>query len=476
MGFPNGFLWGGATAANQCEGAYNEGGRGLANVDVIPHGEARWAVMVGERKMLDFEDGYYYPAQQAIDMYHHYKEDIALFAEMGFKTYRLSIGWSRIFPNGDDAEPNEEGLAFYEDLFRECKKHGIEPLVTITHFDCPIHLIKEYGGWRNRRLIDFYKNLVTVLFTRYKGLVRYWLTFNEINMILHLPFMGAGLVFEEGEDREAVEYLAAHNELVASAWATKIAHEIDPDMMVGCMLAAGTCYPYSCKPADVRRAQESNQENYFFVDVQSRGYYPAYAKKFLERRGIDVGMTAEDEKILAENTVDFISFSYYNTRCAAAEPQEGAETGAGNAFEGVVNPYIEKSEWGWGIDPLGFRITINDLYDRYQKPLFVVENGLGAKDEPNADGSIDDDYRIDFLRRHIEAMRDAITEDGVEMLGYTTWAPIDLVSASTGEMSKRYGFIYVDRDDAGNGTLERRRKKSFGWYKKVIATNGEDLA
>ncbi len=475
MAFPEGFLWGGATAANQCEGGYNEGGRGLANVDVMPHGPERRAVGAGLRKMLDFEDGYYYPAQNAIDMYHRYREDIKLFGEMGFKTYRLSIGWTRIFPNGDEDEPNEEGLAFYEDLFRACHEQGIEPLVTITHFDLPIHLIKEYGGWRNRKLIDMYKKLVTVLFTRYKGLVKYWLTFNEINMILHLPFMGAGLVFEEGEDKQAIEYLAAHNELVASAWATKIGHEIDPENKIGCMLAAGTYYPYSCKPEDVRAAQLENQKNYFFVDVQSRGYYPAYALKMLERDGIDIGMTDEDKRVLAENTVDFISFSYYSTRCAADESTECERT-QGNAFAGAKNPYLKASQWGWAIDPLGFRITLNDLWDRYQKPLFVVENGLGAKDVVEQDGSINDDYRIDYLRQHIAAMRDAITEDGVEMLGYTTWGPIDLVSAGTGEMSKRYGFIYVDRDDAGNGTLARSKKKSFDWYKKVIATNGEDLS
>lgn len=476
MAFRNDFLWGGATAANQCEGAYNVDGRGLANVDVAPHGPERYAVVSGQRKMLDFEDGYYYPAQTGIDFYHHYKEDIALFAEMGFKTFRMSLAWTRIFPNGDETEPNEAGLAFYEDVFRECQKHGIEPLVTITHFDCPIHLIKEYGGWRNRKLIDFYKNLATTIFTRYKGLVKYWLTFNEINMILHLPFMGAGLVFEEGENKEAVEYLAAHNELIASAWATKIAHEIDPEVKIGCMLAAGTYYPYSCRPGDVRQAQLDNQDNYFFVDVQSRGYYPAYAVKKLERLGIDVGMTDEDREILAANTVDFISFSYYSTRCSAGADNPEVERTQGNAFAGAKNPYLQQSQWGWAIDPLGFRITLNDLYDRYQKPLFVVENGLGAKDVVEEDGSINDDYRIDYLRQHIAAMRDAVTEDGIDLLGYTTWGPIDLVSAGTGEMSKRYGFIYVDRDDAGNGTLKRSKKKSFDWYKHVIETNGEDLA
>ena len=429
MPFPEGFLWGGATAANQCEGAYDEGGRGLANVDVIPHGSERNDVSRGLRRMLDFEPGYYYPAQTGIDFYHHYREDIELFAEMGFKVFRLSIAWTRIFPHGDEETPNEEGLAFYEDVFRCCRAHGIEPLVTITHFDCPIHLVKEYGAWRNRKLIDFYKKLVRVLFTRYKGLVRWWITFNEMNMILHRPFMGAGIVLEPGENPLAAEYRAAHNELVASAWAVKIAHEIDPENKVGCMLAAGSYYPYSCRPEDVRAAQLKNQENYFFVDVQSRGYYPGYA-----------GGVAE-----------------------------------GNAFAGVENPFVRTSDWGWIIDPLGFRITINDLWDRYQKPLFVVENGLGAYDEVKPDGSIDDDYRIEYLREHIEAMRDAIEEDGVEMLGYTTWGPIDLVSAGSGEMEKRYGFIYVDRDNQGSGTLARSKKKSFSWYKQVIATNGEDL-
>ena len=472
--FPEGFLWGGATAANQCEGGFDEGGRGLANVDVIPHGPDRREAMLGNGTPLACDDEHYYPSHEAIDLYHHYREDIALLAEMGFKVYRMSLAWTRIFPNGDEEEPNEAGLAFYEDVFRECRAHGIEPLVTITHFDLPIHLIKEYGGWRSRKLIEFYKRLARSLFSRYRGLVRYWLTFNEINMILHLPFMGAGLVFAEGENREQAMYLAAHNELVASAWATKIAHEIDPDVKVGCMLAAGSYYPYSCNPADVREAQLKNQENYFFVDVQARGHYPSFALRKFEREGIDVGMTEEDEKILAENTVDFVSFSYYSSRCTAAEPPADAEM-TGNAFRGVKNPYLQASQWGWAIDPLGLRITMNDLWDRYQKPLFIVENGLGARDEVEADGSINDDYRIDYLRAHIETMRDAIVEDGVELWGYTTWGPIDLVSASTGEMSKRYGFVYVDRDDAGNGTLERRRKKSFYWYKKVIASNGADL-
>lgn len=474
MSFRKDFLWGGATAANQCEGGYNEGQRGLANVDVIPTGADRRKVITGQRKMLDFEDGYFYPAKEAIDMYHHYKEDIALFGEMGFKTYRLSIGWTRIFPNGDEEQPNEEGLKFYEDLFKECHKYGIEPLVTITHFDCPIHLIKEYGGWRNRKMIDFYEKLVRVLFDRYKGLVKYWLTFNEINMILHAPFLGAGLVFEEGENQEQVKYQAAHHELVASALATKIAREVDPENQVGCMLAAGSYYPYSCNPKDVWESVKGNRGNYFLIDVQSRGAYPPYALKELEHKGVVIEMEAGDSDILKDNTVDFISFSYYASRVAADE-NSGVEKTAGNLFPTIKNPYLETSEWGWQIDPLGLRITMNDLFDRYQKPLFIVENGLGAVDEVMDDGTINDDYRISYLKAHLQAMKNAVEEDGVDLMGYTSWGCIDLVSAGTGEMKKRYGFIYVDRDNEGKGTLKRSRKKSFEWYKQVIASNGENL-
>ena len=468
------FLWGGATAANQCEGGYQEGGRGLANVDVTPHGKDRFPVLAGKMKMLEVDGEHYYPALKSIDMYHHFREDIKLFGEMGFKTYRLSIGWTRIFPKGDELEPNEEGLKFYEELFKECHKYGIEPLVTITHFDCPIHLVKEYGGWRNRKLIEFYQRLVTVLFTRYKGLVKYWLTFNEINMILHAPFIGGGIVFEEGDNEEQIKYTAAHNQLVASAYATKIAHEIDPENKVGCMLAAGNYYPYTCHPNDVFKAMNADRENYFFIDVQSRGEYPRYALKHFEREKIDVGMTAEDIKVLKENTVDFISFSYYASRTASADPEVNKTT-AGNIFSSLKNPYLQLTEWGWQIDPLGLRITMNMLYDCYQKPLFIVENGLGAKDVLTENGEVIDDYRIQYLREHIRSFMDAVELDGVELWGYTTWGCIDLVSAGTGEMSKRYGFIYVDRDDAGNGTLKRSKKKSFDWYKKVIESNGEVL-
>lgn len=471
-GFREGFLWGGALAANQCEGAYNEGGRGLANVDICPHGENRFKVMMGEVKELKPLEGEFYPSHEAIDFYHTYKEDIALFAEMGFKCLRISIAWSRIFPNGDETTPNEEGLKFYEDMFKEMKKNGIEPVVTICHFDTPIGIIEKFGGWKNRKFIDFYLNYCEAIFTRYKDLVKYWMTFNEINIILHLPFMGAGVRFEEGDNKLQIKYQAAHHELVASALATKMAHEIMPNAMVGCMLAAGANYPFSSKPEDVLSAMENARENFFFIDVQSRGEYPGYAKRFLKDNGIELVMEEGDEEILKNNTVDYIGFSYYSSRCSAAATEE--ELTEGNVFKSVRNPYLKASEWGWQIDPLGLRITCNELHDRYQKPLFIVENGLGAIDKVEEDGSINDDYRIEYLREHVIAMKEAV-KDGVDLLGYTPWGCIDLVSASTGEMSKRYGFIYVDKDNAGKGTLKRSKKKSFYWYKKVIATNGEEV-
>lgn len=429
-------------------------------------------IITGQVKHFDFDDEHFYPGKEAIDFYHRYKEDIALFSEMGFKTFRMSIGWSRIFPKGDETEPNEEGLKFYEDVFKECKKYGIEPLVTITHFDIPMHLVTEYGGWRNRKMLGFYENLVTVLFNRYKGLVKYWLTFNEINVLLHAPFMGAGVVFEEGENRNQVLYTAAHHELVASAIATKIAHEVDPENKVGCMIAAGKFYPLTPKPEDVKAAIDKDRENYFFIDVQAHGEYPGYALKFFEREGLNIPIEEGDLELLKAHTVDFVSFSYYASRVAQAEDVEQTEA---NLLASVDNPYLKKSEWGWAIDPLGFRNTINDLTDRYRKPLFVVENGLGAVDTPDENGYVEDDYRIDYLAQHIRAMRDAIIIDGAEILGYTTWGPIDLVSAGTGEMKKRYGFIYVDRDNYGNGSLKRSKKKSFDWYKEVIATNGASI-
>lgn len=471
--FPDNFLWGGATAANQCEGAYLEGGRGLSNVDFIPAGDKRFPVACGEMDPGELGQHERFPSRKAIDMYHHYKEDIGLFAEMGFKVYRFSICWSRIFPEGDEAVPNETGLQFYENIIDECRKYHIEPLITISHFDVPVHLIEKYGSWRNRKMVDLYLNLCRVLFTRFNGKVKYWLTFNEINMILHMPYMAAGLTFAPEEDRKTVCYTAAHHELIASALAVKLAHEINPDNMVGCMLAAGNAYPYSCNPADVMESIRMDRENYYFADVQARGYYPSYAQKQLERDGIRIPFIEGDDRILEEGTVDFVSFSYYNSMVASGDPQmQGAAKG--NIFASIENPYLKSSEWGWQIDPLGLRITLNSLYDRYQKPLFIVENGLGARDEMQ-DGKIKDDYRIDYLREHIRAMKDAVLIDGVDLIGYTTWGCIDLISASTGEMRKRYGFIYVDADEECRGTLNRHPKKSFYWYKKVIESGGEAL-
>ena len=467
---PNDFLWGGAFAAHQFEGGWNAGGKGPSVVDVMTAGAHGVPRKITETIMEDT----FYPNHEAIDFYGRYKEDIALLAGMGLKCLRTSIAWTRIFPNGDELEPNEEGLKFYDNVFDELLKYGIEPVITLSHFELPLHLAREYGGFRNRKLVDFFERFAEVCFKRYKNKVKYWMTFNEINMILHLPFMGAGVRFEEGDNELQIKYQSAHHELIASALATKMAHEIIPGAMIGCMLAAGATYAYSCNPEDVQKAMDKERENLFFIDVQSRGEYPGYAKRFLRENGIELVFGEKDEEILKSNTVDFIGFSYYSSRCASVDPEIINGKTSGNAFKTVKNPYLKVSEWGWQIDPLGLRITSNQLYDRYQKPLFIVENGLGAIDTPEEDGTINDDYRIEYLSEHVKAMKEAIA-DGVDLIGYTPWGCIDLVSASTGEMKKRYGFIYVDKDNEGNGTLNRSKKKSFYWYKKVIETNGEEL-
>lgn len=460
------FLWGGATAANQSEGGWSKDGRGLGIVDVLPHGENRMAVMEGSLDYHELPKDSMFPGREAVDAYGHYKEDIALFAEMGFKCYRFAFSWSRIFPTGEEKEPNEEGLKFYERYIDELLKYNIEPVVTLCHFDIPLALVDKYGSWRSRKVIGCYTHYCETVFRRFKDKVKYWITFNEINMLMHLSFMGAGICFKEGENPLQVKYQAAHNELVASALAVKIGHEINPDFQIGCMLAAGSVYPYSCNPVDVWESRKKERENYFFIDVQARGAYPSYAVKFLEQQGITLEMEEQDAQILKENIVDFISLSYYNSRCVRADGK--GEAAGGNVFASAKNPYLTCSEWGWPIDPMGLRITLNDLYDRYQKPLFIVENGLGAKDTLEENGEINDEYRIDYLSSHIEVMRQAIEEDGVDVIGYTTWGCVDLVSATTGEMSKRYGLVYVDKDDEGNGTLKRIPKKSFYWYKDLI--------
>ena len=475
---PENFLWGGATAANQLEGAFDTDGKGLSVADVMPGGKIRMKVLAsGDFDWTLDNEKYTYPNHRGIDHYHHYKEDIALFAEMGFKAYRFSIAWSRIFPNGDETQPNEAGLAFYDNLINECVKHNIQPVITISHYEMPLGLVKNYGGWKNRQLIDFYENYARVVLTKFHDRVKYWMTFNEINSANAFPALSQGLVKSNGAGDFKNIAQAWHNQFVASARAVKIAHELDSTVKVGCMIIYATTYAMDSDPRNQLANLKQNQEfNYYCGDVQARGKYPAFTERFLQKHGTSFSaleVTKEDLQTLAENPVDYIGFSYYMS--SVIDETHEHDSGAGNMIAGVKNPFLEESEWGWQIDPEGLRVGLNELYDRYEKPLFIVENGLGAKDVKEPDGSVHDTYRIDYLRRHIEAMKAAVLEDGVDLIGYTPWGCIDLVSASTGEMSKRYGFIYVDLDDAGNGTLARSKKDSFDWYKKVIASQGQDL-
>ena len=480
--FPKDFLWGGATAANQFEGAWNVDGRGPATSDTSR------AVAPEERKSMGSEfnspmtrakldaalndtEGLY-PKRWGSDFYHHYKEDIALYTEMRFKTFRMSIAWSRIFPNGDDATPNEAGLAFYDKVFNELNKYGIEPLVTLSYYEFPIHLITEYGGWKNRKVIDCFVRYAETVFNRYKDKVKYWLTFNEINIIGMTGYLSGGLLFDDGKLNLQEMYQAAHHQFVASSLATKVGHEINPDFKIGCMLARMQAYPATCNPDDVMEEIKKDHENLFFSDVQVRGKYPSYAKHFFKENNIELKIADGDLEILEKYPVDFMLFSYYMS--SIARKQKSGEETAGNLILSEPNPYLEASDWGWQIDPVGLRITLNKLYDRYQVPLMVIENGLGALDKVEEDGSIHDQYRIDYLEYHVKQMYEAI-EDGVDLMGYTWWGCTDLVSASTSEMSKCYGFVYVDADDQGNGSFDRSRKDSFFYYKDLIATRGANI-
>ncbi|MGM9933258.1 6-phospho-beta-glucosidase BglA [Pradoshia sp.] len=475
---PKDFLWGGALAAHQFEGGWNAGGKGPSVVDVMTAGAHGVA-----RKITDkIEEGEFYPNHEAIDFYHHYKEDIALFAEMGLKCLRTSIGWSRIFPKGDEAEPNEEGLKFYDDVFDELLKHGIEPVITLSHFEMPLHLAREYGGFRNRKVVDFFAKFAEVCFDRYKDKVKYWMTFNEINnqMDVNNPIFlwtNSGVLVGEGENAKEVMYQTAHNELVASALAVAKGKEINPDFQIGAMVSHVPIYPYSCNPEDIMHAEEEMRQRYFFPDVQVRGYYPSYALKEFEREGYKIQMEEGDDEILRKGTVDYLGFSYYMSTTVKSDVKND-NTGDivnGGLASGVENPYIKASDWGWAIDPTGLRYTLNRFYDRYQIPLFIVENGFGAIDTLEADGTIHDPERIQYLKSHIEALEKAVNYDGVDLIGYTPWGIIDIVSFTTGEMKKRYGMIYVDRDNEGKGSMKRYKKDSFNWYKKVIETNGEEL-
>ncbi|NOI79568.1 6-phospho-beta-glucosidase [Vibrio tubiashii] len=458
--FPNHFLWGGAIAANQVEGSFNQDNKGLSTSDMLPNG-----ILSPHQTREQRTDGI---KDLAIDFYNRYPEDIALFNDMGFNCLRLSIAWTRIFPNGDELEPNEEGLAYYDKIFDELAKYDIQPFVTLSHYEMPYALVENYGGWASRELITFFERYASTVFERYKDKVKLWLTFNEINMSLHAPFTGVGL--EEDASEQAI-YQAIHHQLVANAKAVKLCHQIIPDGKIGNMLLGAINYPYTCNPDDVIAAMHENNKWLFFGDVQTRGKYPGYMLRYFREQGIEIAMESGDLEELASASVDFISFSYYASGCASADPKQKE---VGNIVDSVPNPYLEKSQWGWLIDPKGLRILLNFLHDRYQKPLFIVENGLGARDEVDENGEIIDDYRIAYLNDHLVQAREAVL-DGVDLMGFTSWGPIDLVANSTAEMSKRYGYIYVDRHDDGSGTLARKPKKSYYWYKEVIASNGGSL-
>ncbi|MCQ4087871.1 6-phospho-beta-glucosidase BglA [Saccharibacillus sp. JS10] len=475
---PEGFLWGGALAAHQFEGGWNAGGKGPSVVDVLTAGEHG----VPRRITDQVEESEFYPNHEAIDFYHRYKEDVALFAEMGLKALRTSIGWSRIYPNGDEEQPNESGLQFYDDLFDELIKHGIEPVITLSHFEMPLHLARQYGGFRSRKVVDYFVKFAETCFKRYQHKVKYWMTFNEINnkMDVRNPLFlwtNSGVIVEEGENAREVMYTAGHHELLASALSVIKGKEINPDFLIGAMASHVPVYPYSSNPEDVMLAEESMRERYFFPDVQVRGYYPSYALKEFEREGITIPFEDGDADILNRGTVDYLGFSYYMSTTVNSEVSVDTDGKVNNGGlpQSVENPFIKSSDWGWAIDPTGLRYTLNRFYDRYQIPLFIVENGFGAVDTVEEDGSIHDPQRIDYLRSHIEAVKQAVLYDGVELMGYTPWGIIDIVSFTTGEMKKRYGMIYVDRDNAGNGSMERMKKDSFDWYRNVIASHGAKL-
>lgn len=478
--FPKDFLWGGATAANQCEGANDIDGKGLSVADVISTGSHTSPRHIS----LDRNPAWRYPTDWGSDCYRRYREDIALFAEMGFKAYRMSIDWSRIFPMGDDAEPNEAGLAHYEAVFCELRSHGIEPVVTLSHNELPLNIVTSYGGWGNKQVIELFVRYATTVFERYRGLVRLWIPFNEVNDIL-LPmsaFSQGGILHEgthlmsEQPDIPSERLAALNNILIANARTVIAGKKIDPSNRFGTMICHITMYPRTCAPEDQLFVQTDDLvRNCLCSDVMLKGHYPYYALTYLRRLGVALDISDEERQTLAQGTCDFYTFSYYMSICQTTRTEEFTDRTSGNIMGGIKNPYLEETEWDWPIDPVGLRYTLNKVYDRYGVPVMITENGLGARDARDENGAVHDPYRIAYIRRHIEEMANAIN-DGVDLRGYFPWGCIDLVSVSTGEMSKRYGFIYVDADDEGNGTFERTRKDSFFWYQKVIESNGEDLA
>ncbi|CAM3232850.1 6-phospho-beta-glucosidase [Lactiplantibacillus plajomi] len=473
---PKDFLWGGAVAAHQLEGAWQADGKGVSIADVMTAG--RNGV---PRQVTDgVQAGEVYPNHWGNDFYHRYPEDDQLFEELGFKCFRTSIAWTRIFPNGDELEPNEAGLQFYDRLFDDLLAHGIQPVVTLSHFEMPYHLVKAYGGFSNRKLIDLFVRFAKAVFNRYRDKVKYWMTFNEINNQTawsdpHPLLQNSGLQLDKDDNWEEAMYQAAHYELVASALAVQAGHAINPDFQIGCMVAMCPIYPLTAKPADVMMAERAMQKRYWFGDVHCNGVYPNWLPKYFERKGFDLDITAADLATLKAGTVDYVGFSYYMsfvTRGKAGDQDYDFK----EPDDFVENPYLQKSDWGWQIDPTGLRYTMNWMQDRWHLPQFIVENGFGAYDKKEADGHVHDDYRISYFRNHIRAMEEAVVLDGVDLIGYTPWGCIDLVSASTGEMAKRYGFIYVDADDNGQGSFDRSKKDSFDWYQRVIASNGADLS
>ena len=473
---PENFLWGGAVAAHQLEGGWNADGRGPSVSDVMTGG----ANGVARRITDGIVPGEFYPNHEGIDFYHTYKEDVKLFAELGFKCFRTSISWSRIFPRGDEQQPNEAGLQFYDDLFDELLKYGIQPVITLSHFEMPYALAKEYGGWYNRKCIDFFVHYAVTVMERYKHKVRYWMTFNEINNQSNTTndifgWTNSGVRFSQFENKKKALYQVVHHELVASALVVKKGHAINPDFQIGCMLSFVPIYPETCRPDDVMLAQEQMRKRYLFGDVYVHGEYPRYLLKWWERDGIDIAMEPGDLDAIKDGIVDYISLSYYMS--VAVSSQGSTLDAMEHGLDGLVpNPYIKATDWGWQIDPVGLRYTLNVLSERYELPLMIVENGIGLHEQPDETGLVQDDERINYFAAHIAEMKKAIELDGVTLMGYCPWGPIDLVSASTGEMEKRYGFIYVDKNNKGEGTLARKPKKSFYWYKKVIASNGEDLS
>lgn len=482
MSLPKGFRWGGAVAANQIEGAWREGGRGAAVSDVAtykPDADPKdYAIhhkitIASITAALADDDEQLFPKRRGIDFYHRYPDDLALFAEMGFTTLRVSISWTRLYPTGEELEPLAEGVAYYKALFTEMRRLNIEPLVTLSHYDPPMALALKHNGWVERRMIGLFERFARTCFTEFGELVNMWLTFNEIDGIIRHPFTSGGIIDEtvEGSLEQAC-YSALHHQFVAAASVTKILRDISPGAQMGCMLTMLVTYPNTCRPEDVAATQAKERLLYLCTDVQAGGGYPRLALRALELRGVSIPFGDGDTELLAENPVDFISFSYYNSMTESVRPD--AERTPGNTVLGVKNPFLDSSEWGWQIDPVGLRIALIDLYDRYGKPLFIVENGLGMRDALTDDEKIHDPYRIDYFRAHFEQMIQAVDE-GVDLMGYVSWAPIDLISASSSQISKRYGFIYVDQDDLGQGSGDRYRKDSFFWYQKVIASNGADL-